>query len=131
MVVPPDPLTAPPWPPREAARRWAFFLDIDGTLLEYADRPAAVRIEGELASTLARLHQAAGGAVALISGRAVSDVDTLFAPLVMPDSMAPSGGAPTAPTTGTRRWPTRCGRRPRRSRASAPGTPVCSSKTRA
>ena len=84
MVAPPDPLTVPPWPPTEAALPWAFFLDVDGTLLEFADRPSAVRVESELASTLARLHRATGGAVALISGRAVSDVDALFAPLVVP-----------------------------------------------
>lgn len=84
MGAPPDPLPAPPWPPADTAPSWAFFLDIDGTLLEYADRPGAVCVEGALASTLVRLHRATDGAMALISGRAVSDVDALFAPLVVP-----------------------------------------------
>ena len=84
MVISRDPLTAPPWPSLDAAPGWAFFLDIDGTFLEYADRPSAVRVEGDVTRTLAQLHRATGGAVALISGRAVSDVDALFAPLVFP-----------------------------------------------
>ena len=133
MVAPPDPLTVPPWPPTEAAQPWAFFLDVDGTLLEFADRPSAVRVEGELANTLARLHRATGGAVALISGRAVSDVDAIFAPLVVP--VAGQHGAERRSADGKhhryRRWPMRCRRPPRRSRRSAPAIPVSSSRTRA
>jgi len=84
MVRSSEPLTPPPWPAPEAGPGWAFFLDVDGTLLEYADRPAGVHVSAELAETLARLVHASDGAVALISGRAVSDVDRLFAPLVLP-----------------------------------------------
>ena len=63
---------------------WAFFLDVDGTLLEYAAQPREVRVERELLQLLERLRAAAGGAVALISGRSVQDVDALFAPLAFP-----------------------------------------------
>jgi trehalose 6-phosphate phosphatase len=77
-------LIPPPWPALEAGPGWAFFLDVDGTLLEYADHPGGVQVSPELAETLARLVDASAGAVALISGRAVSDVDRLFAPLVFP-----------------------------------------------
>lgn len=84
MVRSLEPLTSPPSPAPEAGPGWAFFLDVDGTLLEYADRPAGVHVSAELAETLARLVHASDGAVALISGRAVSDVDRLFAPLVLP-----------------------------------------------
>jgi len=65
-------------------RDWAFFLDIDGTLLEYAAHPQEVRVSGELLDLLAQLRTAAGGAVALISGRSVEDIDKLFAPLAFP-----------------------------------------------
>jgi trehalose 6-phosphate phosphatase len=78
------PLTPPPWPAAEAGPGWAFFLDVDGTLLEYADRPAGVHVSPELAETIVRLAHASDGAVALISGRALSDVDRLFAPLILP-----------------------------------------------
>lgn len=66
------------------AADWAFFLDIDGTLLEYAARPQEVRVGAELLELLERLRAAAGGALALISGRSVEDIDALFAPLVVP-----------------------------------------------
>jgi trehalose 6-phosphate phosphatase len=66
------------------ARDWAFFLDIDGTLLEFAARPREVRVSAELLELLGRLHAATGGAVALISGRSVEDIDHLFAPLTFP-----------------------------------------------
>jgi trehalose 6-phosphate phosphatase len=66
------------------AADWAIFLDIDGTLLEYAERPDAVRVGEALFRLLEALLRGAGGALALISGRAVADVDALFAPLRLP-----------------------------------------------
>jgi trehalose 6-phosphate phosphatase len=63
---------------------WAFFLDVDGTLLEYAARPQEVRVEAELVRLLERLFAFSGGAIALVSGRSVEDVDKLFAPLKFP-----------------------------------------------
>jgi len=64
-----------------APESWAMFLDVDGTLLEHAERPDAVRVDASLGALLARLERATGGALALISGRAVADLDALFAPL--------------------------------------------------
>lgn len=63
---------------------WALFLDVDGTLLEHADHPQAVHVDAELLALLQDLLQVGGGAVALISGRAVADLDRLFAPLQFP-----------------------------------------------
>jgi trehalose 6-phosphate phosphatase len=63
------------------ATDWAFFLDIDGTLLEFAARPQEVRVGADLLDLLERLRAASGGAVALVSGRSVEDIDKLFAPL--------------------------------------------------
>lgn len=63
---------------------WAFFLDVDGTLLEYAEHPQQVQVEPGLLALLARLHDAVGGALALVSGRSVNDIDALFAPLRLP-----------------------------------------------
>ena len=55
-----------------------FFLDIDGTLLDIAERPQLVRIDDDLGQLLATIRDASGGAVALISGRSVAEIDRLF-----------------------------------------------------
>ena len=61
-----------------------FFLDIDGTLVDIADTPDRVSADPQLLDTVRSLHGAAGGALALISGRTVASVDALFAPLRLP-----------------------------------------------
>jgi len=63
------------------AGRIALFLDVDGTLLEIARRPDAVRVTEPLRALLADLLHDNGGAVALVSGRTLADLDQLFAPL--------------------------------------------------
>ena len=65
-------------------RDWALFLDIDGTLLDYVPRPEMARIPPPLRRTLAALQRALDGAVSVISGRAIADVDRLLAPLRLP-----------------------------------------------
>ena len=72
--------TAAPAPSLE----WCLFLDIDGTLLELAETPAAVVVDCELKDLLARLAQTLDGAVALVSGRSIDVMDRLFAPLRLP-----------------------------------------------
>lgn len=75
----------PDTPPRpHATDSWAFFLDVDGTLFELADRPDAVHTDPAIMQLLAGLRAASGGAVALISGRPVAAVDSLFSPLRLP-----------------------------------------------
>lgn len=64
----------------------ALFLDVDGTLLEIAARPQAVSVPDDLRERLQALFRASGGAVALVSGRAIADLDALFAPLVLPSA---------------------------------------------
>lgn len=71
-----------PLPDRGAL--WAFFLDVDGTLADIAPHPEAVAIADQARDTLSRLAAGCGGAVALISGRAIADIDRLFAPLRLP-----------------------------------------------
>lgn len=75
----------PDTPPRpRATDSWAFFLDVDGTLFEHADRPDAVRADPAVMQLLAGLRAATGGALALISGRPVAYIDALFDPLRIP-----------------------------------------------
>jgi trehalose 6-phosphate phosphatase len=71
-------------PPPPPVADWAWFLDVDGTLVEIAARPDAVRAEPRMLAALEALVRAAGGAVALVSGRAIAVLDRLFAPLQLP-----------------------------------------------
>lgn len=63
-----------------SARGRALFLDVDGTLLEIAESPDAVRVPDRLKELLARLVSQEAGAVALVSGRQLQQLDELFAP---------------------------------------------------
>lgn len=58
-----------------------MFLDVDGTLLDIAERPDGVLVSASLREALQILERRLGGAVALVSGRAIADLDGLFAPL--------------------------------------------------
>src|SRR5437868_9402976 len=58
----------------------AVLLDIDGTLLDLAPTPREVWVPPGLAKTLHRLYQRTSGALALVSGRSLNDIDLIFAP---------------------------------------------------
>ena len=58
----------------------AVLLDIDGTLLDLMPTPREVWVPPGLARTLNRLYQRTGGALALVSGRSLNDIDLIFAP---------------------------------------------------
>ena len=62
----------------------ALFLDVDGTLLHIAARPDAVRVTPPLREMLRQLQARNAGALALVSGRRLTDIDQLFAPLRLP-----------------------------------------------
>lgn len=63
---------------------WAIFLDVDGTLIELAETPDRVRVDPCVVPILTGLQEAVGGAVALVSGRPLADLDRLLSPLVLP-----------------------------------------------
>ncbi|HEX6959983.1 MAG TPA: trehalose-phosphatase [Ferrovibrio sp.] len=67
--------------PPAPAPNWALFLDIDGTLLDIAARPDEVAVPPVLRRHLAAVQQALDGALALISGRPIIEIDRLFDPL--------------------------------------------------
>src|ERR1700704_2048301 len=58
----------------------AILLDIDGTLLDLAPTPREVWVPPGLSRTLNRLLVRTSGAVALVSGRSLNDIDLIFAP---------------------------------------------------
>jgi trehalose 6-phosphate phosphatase len=62
----------------------AMLLDIDGTLIEIGPSPYEVDVPDELLATLLRLVEVMHGAVALVSGRPIRDIDLLFSPLRLP-----------------------------------------------
>jgi len=65
---------------RISSQLWCLFLDVDGTLLEIAATPDSVQVEASLQDLLDRLRTVLGGAVALISGRPIVNLDRLFGP---------------------------------------------------
>jgi trehalose 6-phosphate phosphatase len=65
-------------------RRWALFLDFDGTLVDIAPRPDAVRVADGLAELLVCLRDGLDGALALVSGRPIAELDRFLAPAVLP-----------------------------------------------
>ena len=65
-------------------RRVGLFLDVDGTLLDLARRPDEVVVPARTVMVLARLQAVLDGALALVSGRSIRQIDALFAPLTLP-----------------------------------------------
>jgi trehalose 6-phosphate phosphatase len=65
-------------------RDTALFLDFDGTLAELATRPGAVRVPALLVPLLDHLQEHLQGALALVTGRPLADLDALLAPLCLP-----------------------------------------------
>jgi len=69
-------MTAPPPLDRDAA----LLIDVDGTLLEIAPHPDQVEVPPGLPRLLERLAGERDGALALISGRPIADLERLFHP---------------------------------------------------
>lgn len=75
-----DMLTAPPVLPGH----YAFFFDLDGTLAEIKPHPDLVAIPATVLQKLHQLSQMTEGAVALISGRSMAELDQLARPYRFP-----------------------------------------------
>lgn len=59
---------------------YAFFFDVDGTLIDIAPTPDSVVVPPDLVPDLSRLAEQADGAVAVVSGRTIETIDRLLAP---------------------------------------------------
>lgn len=75
-----DPLTVPP----VLRGNYAFFFDLDGTLAEIKPHPDQVIIPESVRIALHQLAQQQQGALALISGRSMAELDTLASPYRFP-----------------------------------------------
>jgi trehalose 6-phosphate phosphatase len=73
----------PPWEPADLSSL-ALLLDVDGTILDTAITPSSVEVPPSLRTSLGELHERCGGALALVSGRLIENMDALFAPLRLP-----------------------------------------------
>lgn len=73
-----------PEPAHFATERTCLFLDVDGTLVDLRPRPDDVHIDEELLVLLQRIQIQLGGALALISGRPLRQLDGMFSPLQLP-----------------------------------------------
>ena len=62
----------------------ALFLDFDGTLADIAAQPHAVHVLPEVVPTLQALHHYLDGALAIVTGRTVADIDHFLSPLQLP-----------------------------------------------
>lgn len=62
----------------------ALFLDFDNTLVDFAPLPESVVLPLDLISNLQLLQHAANGALAIVSGRPVEQIDHFLMPLRLP-----------------------------------------------
>ena len=65
-------------PPPTTGRARAYFLDIDGTLVDFVADPRRVSVRPGLRRLVRQLLDASGGALALVTGRPIADIDRLF-----------------------------------------------------
>lgn len=72
-----------PYPPKVDPSTIAIFLDVDGTLLEIAPTPEGVVVPDELPALLDQLDHATGGAIAVVSGRSLAQLDEIFQPVTL------------------------------------------------
>jgi len=59
----------------------ALFLDFDGTMVDIAPQPQAVHVPQPLIDALRHAHDYLGGAIAVISGRPIAQIDDFLSPL--------------------------------------------------
>jgi trehalose 6-phosphate phosphatase len=64
--------------PPDPESDWALFLDFDGTLVEFEDRPEAVTGDAELIRLLQATERAVQGSLALVTGRPIAQIDRLL-----------------------------------------------------
>lgn len=81
----PDPVNSQT-PPILCPSETAFFLDVDGTLAEIVSDPAAASVPPALRDMLAELADLAEGALALVSGRSIAQLDAMLNPLTLPSA---------------------------------------------
>ena len=62
----------------------ALFLDFDGTLVDIVARPDLTQASSQLIEMLNKIYRALDGALAIVTGRPLIDLDKLLVPLILP-----------------------------------------------
>jgi trehalose 6-phosphate phosphatase len=62
----------------------ALFLDFDGTLVDIVARPDLTQVSPQLIEMLENLYHHLDGALAIVTGRPLADLDRLLTPLILP-----------------------------------------------
>jgi len=76
-------LQSPPLPvTKDNITGYAFLFDMDGTLAPIAASPEQAAVPAATREALKQLHAATSGALAIVSGRPISEIDHLLAPQV-------------------------------------------------
>jgi trehalose 6-phosphate phosphatase len=96
-------------PPPALDPACALFLDVDGTLVGFAAQPEDVRLSPGVRDWIARIGERLDGALALVSGRPLAQLDQLFAPLRLPaaglhGTQLRRGTEAAVPATETAHW---------------------------
>lgn len=81
-----------PPPPASLLDHASLFLDFDGTLIELAERPDAVKVDSKLQTLVTRLHERHQGRLAVISGRSIAQLDELLGPVARKIALSGSHG---------------------------------------
>jgi trehalose 6-phosphate phosphatase len=84
MPLPRSSLALSPLP--SIGPKTALFLDFDGTLADLAPQPEAVQVAADLITVLTQLAAQLNGALAIVSGRRLADLDDFLAPLRLPSA---------------------------------------------
>ena len=88
-----------------ASERTALLLDFDGTLVDIAPTPASVRVPEGLREDLAAIASRLSGAVALVSGRPIAELDSLLSPLRLAAAGEHGATLRASPSEAPRRVP--------------------------
>jgi trehalose 6-phosphate phosphatase len=75
----------------------ALFLDCDGTLLDIALSPDTVTVPAGLVELLVRVSKRLDGALAILSGRQLAEIDNLLAPAMLIGAGVHGGELRTTP----------------------------------
>lgn len=65
--------------PPPARLGWSYFIDFDGTLVDFARTPGEVTVDDDLRALLHAVHGAVHGALAIVSGRPLVELDHFIA----------------------------------------------------
>ena len=73
-------------PPPLDPRRHALFLDFDGSIVDFAPTPDTIVLRPGTIALLENVSRRLGGALAIVTGRRIADIDRYLSPLLLPAS---------------------------------------------